>query len=74
MIQVGAENERSCQAIHGAGYVPPNPRSKGCARMFTWHQDTLLAWLGLDDTTEATWQRGRIGVTVTVQGDHRPAP
>ena len=62
------------QAIHGANYVPPRPQSKGCARMFTWHQDTLLAWLDLDDNTEPTWQRGEIGVTVTVQGQYRPEP
>ncbi len=61
------------QAIHGANYVPPRPQSKGCARMFTWHQDELLAWLGLDDVTEATWRRGQIGVTVSVRGDYRPA-
>ncbi|MGI9644665.1 MAG: L,D-transpeptidase family protein [Ilumatobacteraceae bacterium] len=60
------------QAIHGANYVPPNPQSKGCARMFTWHQDTLLDWLNLDDNTEPTWQRNEIGVVVTVQGEYRP--
>ena len=62
------------QAIHGANYVPPEPRSKGCARTFPHHQDELIAWLGLGDITEATWQRGEIGVTVTVQGDYRPTP
>ena len=62
------------QAIHGAGYVPPTPESKGCARLFTWHHDTLLAWLGIDDVTEPTWRRSEIGVTVSVQGDHRAGP
>lgn len=61
------------QAIHGANYVPPEPHSKGCARMFPWHQDELIAWLELDDVTEATWREGEIGVTVTVRGDYRPA-
>ncbi|MFW2335054.1 L,D-transpeptidase family protein [Ilumatobacter sp.] len=60
------------QAIHGANYVPPFPRSKGCARMFTWHQDELIDWLDLDGISEPTWQPSRIGVTVTVQGSYRP--
>ncbi len=60
------------QAIHGANYVPPSPNSKGCARMFTWHHDSLISWLGLDDLTRATWRRGEIGVTVAVQGDYQP--
>jgi LysM repeat protein len=60
------------QAIHGANYVPPEPRSKGCARLFPWHQDRLLRWLGLDELTESTWNASRLGVTVTVQGDYRP--
>ena len=60
------------QAIHGANYVPPEPRSKGCARMFPWHHDQLLNWLGLDSLTEATWSESRIDVTVTVQGEFRP--
>ncbi|MEO6653257.1 MAG: hypothetical protein ABIP17_11425, partial [Ilumatobacteraceae bacterium] len=49
-------------------------RSKGCARTFPWHQDRLLAWLDLDDVTEATWQESRIGVTVAVIGDFRTDP
>ncbi len=61
------------QAIHGADFVPPVPRSKGCARLFPWHQDELIAWLGLDDVTEPTWRESQIGATVTVQGDYRPA-
>jgi LysM repeat protein len=60
------------QAIHGAEYVPPEPRSKGCARTFPWHQDELIAWLGLDDIAEPTWRVDAIGVTVTVRGDYRP--
>jgi len=60
------------QAIHGANYVPPEPRSKGCARLFPWHQDLLLSWLGLDDVTEPTWREDKIGLTVTVQGEYRP--
>ncbi|MFK7917625.1 MAG: L,D-transpeptidase family protein [Ilumatobacter sp.] len=60
------------EAIHGAGYVPPTPRSKGCARTFPLHQDELITWLGLDAVTEATWQASAIGLRVTVQGSFRP--
>jgi hypothetical protein len=59
------------QAIHGAGYVPPTPRSKGCARTFPYHQDLLVAWLGLDDVAEAIWNERAINATVTVRGDFR---
>jgi hypothetical protein len=59
------------QAIHGANYVPPTPRSKGCARTFPLHQDELIRWLGIDGLTEATWNSSAIGVTVTVQGAFR---
>ncbi len=60
------------QAVHGAGYIPPEPRSKGCARTFPAHQDAIVAWLGLDQLTEATWVREDIGVTVVVQGRFQP--
>ena len=56
------------QAVHGAGYIPPEPRSKGCARTFPAHQDMIIEWLGLDEFTEATWNTGDIGVMVVVQG------
>jgi hypothetical protein len=59
------------EAIHGAGYVPPTPRSKGCARTFPLHQDELISWLGLADVTEAIWQTATIGLRVTVQGEYR---
>ena len=59
------------QAIHGAGYIPPMPRSKGCARTFPAHQDRIVAWLGLDGFTEATWNTGDIGVVVVVQGHYQ---
>jgi LysM repeat protein len=59
------------QAIHGAGYVPPTPRSKGCARTFPYHQDLLVTWLGLDDIGEAIWNERTINATVTVRGDYR---
>jgi hypothetical protein len=62
----------SGQAIHGANYVPPTPRSKGCARTFPLHQDELISWIGLADRTTPTWRAADIGVTVTVQGDYRP--
>lgn len=56
------------QAIHGAEFIPPYPRSKGCARTFPLHQDMIIEWLGLQDMTEATWNVKDIGVTVVVQG------
>jgi hypothetical protein len=56
------------QAIHGANNVPPEPASKGCVRLRVEDQDALVAWLGLDDRTSPTWDRDRIGLTVTVQG------
>lgn len=59
------------QAIHGAGYIPPQPRSKGCARTFPAHQDAIVAWLGLDTLTEATWVRDEIGVMVVAQGHYQ---
>ena len=62
------------QAIHGANVVPPDPRSKGCARTFPWHQERLLEWLSLDDVTDATWAEGRINATVAAIGDYRPDP
>ena len=62
------------QAIHGAEYIPPWPRSKGCARTFPKHQDMIIEWLGLRDMTEATWKAGDIGVTVVVQGRYTDLP
>lgn len=59
------------QAIHGAEYIPPFPRSKGCARTFPGHQDILVSWLGLDEMTDATWRAQDIGLTITVQGRFR---
>ncbi len=61
----------SGQAIHGANYVPPEPRSKGCARTFPLHQDEIVSWIGLEERTSPTWRAADIGVTVTVQGDFR---
>lgn len=62
------------QAIHGAEYIPPWPRSKGCARTFPEHQDKIIEWLGLQDMTEATWKAREIGVTVVVQGRYTDLP
>ncbi len=62
----------SGQAIHGANNVPPEPKSKGCARLHVEDQDKLLAWLGLADATGPVWNRDRIDLTVTVQGDYAP--
>lgn len=59
------------QAIHGANNVPTTPQSKGCARLRVEHQDMLLYWLGLHDSGPTT-NRGRINVTVTVQGTWIP--
>jgi len=57
------------QAIHGATNVPPEPKSKGCARLRVEDQDALLAWLGLTDAMGPIWNRDRINLTVTVQGE-----
>jgi hypothetical protein len=62
------------QAIHGAEFIPPYPRSKGCARTFPKHQDMIIEWLGLQDVTEATWNIKDIGLTVVVQGRFVPMP
>lgn len=62
------------QAIHGAEYIPPRPKSKGCARTFPKHQDMIIEWLGLQDMTEATWKASEIGVTVVVQGRYVELP
>jgi hypothetical protein len=56
------------QAIHGASYIPPEPRSKGCARTFPLHQDMILEWLGLDDVTQPIWNADAIDVSVMVRG------
>ena len=60
------------QAIHGANNVPPEPASKGCARLRPENQDALLSWLGLDDVSEPTYNRDRINVSVSVHGDYVP--
>lgn len=58
------------QAIHGANNVPPEPRSKGCARLRVSDQDRLIEFLGLGDLDRQVWDaRDRIGLTVAVQGD-----
>ena len=58
------------QAIHGANNVPTSPQSKGCARLRPSDQDRLVAWLGLDTISGATYSKDRIGVTVTVRGGY----
>jgi lipoprotein-anchoring transpeptidase ErfK/SrfK len=60
------------QAIHGANNVPPEPASKGCARLRPENQDALLSWLGLTDVTEPTYNRDRINLSVSVHGDYVP--
>jgi Predicted solute binding protein len=57
------------QAIHGANNVPPEPASKGCARLSVANQERLLAWLDLLDANEETWRKNEINFTVSVQGD-----
>ena len=59
------------QAVHGAGYIPPELRSKGCARTFPGHQDAIVSWLGLDALADATLVREDIGVTVVVPGRYQ---
>jgi lipoprotein-anchoring transpeptidase ErfK/SrfK len=57
------------QAIHGANSVPTSPASHGCARLRVNDQNTLINWLGLADQRAQIWSdRGRLGLTVTVQG------
>jgi hypothetical protein len=60
------------QAIHGANNVPPEPASKGCARLRTENQDALLSWLGLDDVSSPTYDDDRINVMVSVHGEYEP--
>ncbi len=57
------------QAIHGANTVPTSPASHGCARLRVHDQDMLIGWLGLADQRSQIWNdRGRLGLTVTIQG------
>lgn len=56
------------QAIHGSYNVPPEPLSKGCARLNVEDQDTLIAWLGLGDADSVVSSGDRINLRVTVQG------
>lgn len=58
------------EAIHGANFVPPYPRSKGCVRLSVAHQDALIGWLGLDGADGPVWDSGGINLAVTVQGDY----
>lgn len=58
----------SGQAIHGANNVATDPRSKGCARLRVGDQQTLVDWLGLGDAGGPTYDGGRIGLSVSVQG------
>lgn len=60
------------QAIHGANNVPPEPASKGCARLSVANQERLLDWLGLLDATEETWRKPEMNLTVNVQGEFVP--
>ena len=57
------------QAIHGSYNVPPEPRSKGCARLMVEHQDLFVDWLGLGDATRAIWESRQIDLIVHVKGD-----
>ena len=60
------------QAIHGSYNVPPEPLSKGCARLLVEHHDALLAWLGLSDATTPVWSADRIDLIVHVRGQFVP--
>ena len=60
------------QAIHGANNVPRSPASHGCARLRVDDMDSLIGWLGLGDVTGATYESGRINLTVNVQGRYVP--
>jgi lipoprotein-anchoring transpeptidase ErfK/SrfK len=58
------------QAIHGANNVPRSPASHGCARLRVHHMDMLIEWLGLGGVTGATYDEGRINLTVNVHGQY----
>lgn len=58
------------QAIHGANNVPRSPASHGCARLRVQHMDMLISWLGLGDVSGATYNEGRINLTVNVHGQY----
>ena len=58
------------QAIHGANNVPRSPASHGCARLRVDDMDALVAWLGLGDADGVTYNKGRIDLTVNVQGEY----
>lgn len=60
------------QAIHGANTVPTSPQSHGCARLRVEHQDLLVAWLGLGDLTNASYNADRINLRVHVRGEYVP--
>ena len=62
------------QAIHGSYNVPPEPMSKGCARLLVEDHDALLAWLGLADATTTLWSPDRINLIVHVRGHYAPDP
>jgi hypothetical protein len=62
------------QAIHGSYNVPPEPMSKGCARLLVEHHDAFLAWLGLADATTPLWSADRIDLIVHVRGHYVPDP
>ena len=55
------------QAIHGANNVPPEPRSKGCARLRVGDQDALIGWLGLADSGPIS-EADQVGLVVSVNG------
>jgi hypothetical protein len=60
------------RAIHGSYNVPPQPLSKGCARLLVEDQDALVAWLGLADATSPVWSDRQINLTVDVRGEYVP--
>jgi hypothetical protein len=62
------------QAIHGSYNVPPEPMSKGCARLLVENHDALLAWLGLVGDTQQVWSADRIDLVVHVRGQFVPDP
>jgi hypothetical protein len=56
------------QAIHGSYNVPPEPASKGCARLLVEDHDALLSWLGLLGATSPVWSARQINLVVHVRG------
>ena len=70
-VRHGLNLDRIFAIVHGANNVPRYPASKGCARLRVEDQNKLIAWLGLADQTDITYQNSRINLSVNVQGEYQ---